>query len=254
MTKPFLGSSETTRVISFFIDDSSFGQYLAGLLDSDGCFFISKKNHISVEITLHETHVQTLFKIKKTLGFGTVSKRSKLKASRIRITKRVGVEKVIELVNGKLLTKEKQSQLIKVCSLLKSVPITTNTFSPQNAWFTGFFERKGFFSIENKYTLTVFVLQKKKDILECIQSGFHCGTISYENSWKGYKWCITDLKNLKKILEYFEKFPLFTFKKSDAITFKRLVLFKERKYHLNQSSHKPKIESLVNHFKKRKKI
>ena len=254
MIKKLLGSSETTRVISFFKDKEFFGHYLAGLLDSDGCFYISKKNHISIEITFHEKDVVTLFKLKKYLGFGIVSKRSHAKAYRIRIHKRLHVEKIVELVNGKLLTKEKHFQFIKVCFLLNVIPITNNSFSKKNAWFTGFFDGEGYFSIRNKYTLTLSISQKNKHILESIQNGFGCGHIYYDTSWNGYNWCITDLKNLKKFLEYFKIFPLLTLKNSDVVTFKRLVLFKERKYHLKNSFYKPNIDSLVKAFKKRKKI
>lgn len=254
MTNPFLGSSETTRVISFFKDDSSFGHYLAGLLDSYGCFYISKKNKISVEITLHEADVVTLFKLKKKLQFGIVSKRSKMKTYRIRINQKLGVVQIIELVNGKLLTQEKHLQLTKVCLLLNIVPITNNVLLKESPWFTGFFDGAGSFSIGNKYTLTLSVSQKTKDILELIQHTFDCGKINYDKFWDGHNWCITDLKNVSKMLDYFARFPLCTLKNSDAVTFKRLVLFKKRKYHFKESPYKTNIESLVRAFKKRKKI
>lgn len=64
------------------------------LIDSDGYFFISKKNHISIERTLHEKDVLTLFKSKQILGFKIVSKRSNTKAYRLRIHKKKQVEKV----------------------------------------------------------------------------------------------------------------------------------------------------------------
>lgn len=61
------------------LDD--FKNWLAGLIDSDGGFYISKKNYISCEITMHEKEVQTLYFLKEKLG-GSVSKREKTKAFR----------------------------------------------------------------------------------------------------------------------------------------------------------------------------
>jgi hypothetical protein len=77
-----LGSSETTRVTSYTEDNDQFGYWLAGLIDGDGSLLVSKENLPSIEITLHEEDVKTLYKIKYILGFGSVSKRSKVKAFR----------------------------------------------------------------------------------------------------------------------------------------------------------------------------
>jgi len=249
-----LGSSETTRVISYFSDSLNFGYYLAGLMDADGTIFISNKNSISIEITLHEKDVKTLYKLKSLLGFGIVSKRSNVKAYRIRINKTLAIEKFIHLINGKLLTKQKHRQLIKVCEILHLTPIINNSFSKDNAWFAGFFDGEGYFSIRNQYTLTLSLSQKDKNILQLICSNFDCGNIYYDKSWNGYSYCITDLNNLKKVLKYFSFFPLLTVKNCDLRTFHRLVLFKERKYHLKESQYKYKIDTLIKVFKNRKKI
>lgn len=41
-----VGTSETTRT-------SRFNEWLSGLIDGDGCLLISKKGHLSCEITVH---------------------------------------------------------------------------------------------------------------------------------------------------------------------------------------------------------
>ena len=67
-TNKLLEFSETTRVTSYFLDKFNFGHYLAGLMDADGTISITKKNYISIEITLAEKDVKTLYKIRKILG------------------------------------------------------------------------------------------------------------------------------------------------------------------------------------------
>lgn len=249
-----LGSSETTRVISYFTDQFNFAHYLAGLMDADGCISISKKNYISIEITLHDEDVKTLYKVREILGFGVVRKRVGVKAYRIRWSKRLGVQKIINLINGKLLTPQKRIQLSRALQILNIIPITGNSFTNQNAWLAGFFDGEGYFSIRNQYTLTLSVSQKEKEILLFIKEKFGCGNIDYDKSWDGYNYCITDLNHLKKFLQYFSTYPLLTVKNADFVTFRRLVLFKERKYHWKWNIHKAKIDRLISVFRKRKKI
>jgi len=246
-----LGSSETICVNSYSEDLDKFNYWLAGLIDGDGSLLIYKNGACSCEITLGEEDIKTLHKIKNKF-YGSITKRSKTKAYRWRIYKKIYLLKVIEAINNKLLTNEKHLQLIKICNKLNIEPKINNKFSNNNPWFSGFFDAEGYFSIRNKYTLTISVTQKSKDILENIKNGFGFGNIYYDISWKGYNYVVTDLTNIKLLLKYFEKFPLQTVKHIDYITFKRLVLFIERGYHLKNNPNKSKIDNLIKSFKKRK--
>lgn len=259
------GSSETTRDISDltlsksntndvndFNKDEDFNYWLAGLIDGDGTLSIYKNNAQVCEITLGEEDVKTLHKIKQKFH-GSVLKRSKVKAYRWRVSKKLYVTEVINSINGKLLTDSKRAQLIKVCNKLNIEPITNNKISKNNSWFTGFFDAEGYFSIRNNYTLTISVGQKSKEILEEIQKVFGVGNIYYDKSWNGYNYVITDLQGIKTMLAYFERYPLKTIKHPDFITIRRLVLFIERGYHLKNHPLKDRIDNLIKIFKNRKK-
>lgn len=260
------GSSETTRDISDLTlyksntndvndlnKDEDFNYWLAGLIDGDGTLSIYKSNAQVCEITLGEEDVKTLYKIKQRFH-GSVLKRSKVKAYRWRVSKKLYVTDVINSINGKLLTDSKRAQLIKVCNKLNIEPIINNKISKNNSWFTGFFDAEGYFSIRNNYTLTISVSQKSKEILEEIQKVFGVGNIYYDKSWNGYNYVITDLQGIKTMLAYFEKYPLKTIKHPDFITIRRLVLFIERGYHLKNHPLKYRIDNLIKIFKNRKKI
>ena len=249
-----LGSSETTRVISYSTDIYNFAHYLAGLIDADGTISISKKNYVSIEITLDMEDVKTLYKLKNLLGFGLVRKRTAAKAYRIRWNKREYVEKILHLINGKVLTTQKKTVILKALQIFNISPITGNTLDPQNAWFAGFFDGEGYFSIRNKYTYTLSVNQKERDILDLIKASFGCGNVYYDKSWDGYIYCITDLKSFKKVLQYFSIYPLLTVRNAYLFTFRRLVLFKERKYHWKSSIYKSNIDKLISVYRNRKKI
>lgn len=251
------GSSETTRVTSYSAfghDNIQFGYWLAGLIDGDGSLLVSKLGHPYIEITLHEEDVKTLYKIKDLTGVGCVTKRTNTKAYRIRFLNRHACITVINLINGKLLTSTKHLQLINICKVLNINPITNNTFSKDNAWFSGFFDAEGYITVRNKYTLTLSVAQKDRTILEQIQLGFNCGNIHYDKSWDGYNFNTTKRDYNLILLDYFYKFPLLTIKNVDLITFRRLLLFISRKYHHKDSPYKDRIDHLITLFKNRKKI
>jgi len=56
-----------------------FFNWLAGLIDGDGSLLVNKNGYATIEITLHERDVQTLYKIKDLLQ-GKVNSRVKTKA------------------------------------------------------------------------------------------------------------------------------------------------------------------------------
>lgn len=158
--------------------------------------------------------------------------------------------KLIGLINGKLLTPSKHSQLIKVSSFFNFKPVIDNSFIKNSSWFAGFFDAEGYFSIRNMYTLTLSVSQKDKEILEKIKSSFGVGKIYYDTSWKGYNYVVCSRKELDVFMEYFSKYPLKTL---DYISFRRLLLFLERNYHHQNHPNKVIIDNLIRLFKQRNK-
>jgi hypothetical protein len=114
------------------LEDNEFGYWLAGLIDSNGSLLVSNKGYTSCEITLYIREVQTLYKIKRVLG-GRIVKRSNAQAFRWRLHNKIGMLKLINLINGKLLLIKRQIQLIKVCEILDIIPITDNKLSSNNS-------------------------------------------------------------------------------------------------------------------------
>jgi len=57
--------------------------------------------------------------IQNTLGYGSVTKRTKVNAFRFRTTKQADTKNLIQRINGFLLTENKHIQLIKLCEFYK---------------------------------------------------------------------------------------------------------------------------------------
>jgi hypothetical protein len=88
-------------------NDAQFGHYLAGLIDGNG-HFSSKLNLVLV---FNSLDFSLAYYIKKRLGFGSVKKIKDKNALVLVIAAREGIEKVINLINGKIRTENKFNQI-----------------------------------------------------------------------------------------------------------------------------------------------
>lgn len=243
--KEFNSSSETKRIISF-------NEWLGGLIDADGCFYISKKNYLSCEITLSKREVVALFKIKKIFG-GKIEYRVKSNCYRWRLHKKELLIKFLKALNGNI--------YVKILKFREAFFLYINDeefifgdFMNSGAWFSGFMEGDGTFIIEanNNYSIFFCVSQKDKNILLLIKQKFG-GEIYYDKSWKGYTWRLFNKSELFYIFLYFTKYPLKSLKNSDILTLKRFFRWKLLKYHLDLDK-KKQLDHFLNLFQKRKKI
>jgi ubiquinol-cytochrome c reductase cytochrome b subunit len=214
-----------------------FAYWLAGLIDGDGSLLINKQGYGSFEVTLDLKDVTTLYYIKKTLGFGNVTKRIKVNAYRYRTAKKEYMLQLINLVNGKLLTSSKQQQLLKLCNHynIAYIPIEHDTslkIIQNTSWLAGFFDAEGFFNVMNNTTLAAHLSQKDRHILDQIHVALQIGHVRYDKGWKGYVFTISNKEGIRYLLKLFTTHKLHTQKCVHVHTFKRLLYFIDQKYHL----------------------
>ena len=77
----------------------SFNQWLAGLIDGDGYFILTKKVYSSCEITMDARDVKALYEIKHKYG-GTIKPISNANAVRYKLRHKKGLISLINDVNG----------------------------------------------------------------------------------------------------------------------------------------------------------
>ncbi len=213
-----------------------FGYWLAGLIDADGYLNVCNKNYTSCQITVGLSELSLLNLVKKNLG-GTISLRTKVNVYRWRLHNKKGMNILIQYINGKCILPSKKIQLENVCKILE-IPFNYNAdalFSINTYWVAGFFEAEGYFNV-NKITLqcSITVAQKTPELLENLKS-FFGGNVYYDKCWKKYLYSCSDKNCLNKWFIYFSQFPLKSRKNIDLVRFKRILLFKERKYHVSSN-------------------
>ena len=119
-------------------------------------------------------------------------------------------------------------------------------------WISGFTDGEGCFTIScinnpttrfGKQIFPEFVITqgaKSLKTLREIQEYFGCGSIvlnkRYDNHNEDiYRFCVRSIKELEeKIIPFFEKFPLKTYKRNDFLIFKKVIKNMSGKRHLKE--------------------
>jgi len=104
------------------ISDEKFGHYLAGLIDGDGYF--GKRGYLSITFFILDAPLACY--IKERLNYGIISKVKDKNVVELRISPKLGVEKIIYLINGKIITENKFNQINNILNLNKFINLKEN--------------------------------------------------------------------------------------------------------------------------------
>ncbi len=207
-----VGTSETTRVTQ----NNKFSEWLAGLIDGDGCFLESKKGYASLEITMELFDLRCLKFIQSRLG-GSLKLRSGSNAYRYRLHNRSGLINLINLVNGKIRHSKRLSQFHRLCQSLNLPILQPQTITINNGWFAGFFDADGTIVLQDSShsslktaktpQLSIRVVNKHMGDVEIFKQVFG-GNVYYDRSQNGYyQWSVQSKEDIIKMQEYFRNYP-----------------------------------------------
>jgi hypothetical protein len=200
------------------LNEEQFGHYLAGLIDGDG-HFNSKQQLV---IIFSSPDVKVAYYVKKRLGYGYVNKLKDKNAYLFIVSKKDGIIKVLNLINGKLRTVNKFNQ-VKNNILsnskyseqnLKFLINETNNF--YNHWIAGFSDADTSFQIKiinkkdrpkSEIKLNFQLNKKDTNVLLLIKKVFG-GNIGYSKSQDTYYYGSTSFGSARKVIKYFDTFHL----------------------------------------------
>lgn len=263
-----VGSSETTseKFLNFYKFDNKFIEWFIGFFEGDGSLYITPEGYLEFKITQSSNDVQVLFFIKKTLGFGSVQKQSKLSNTHyFRVRKKEHIFILINLLNGNLFLKKNKNKFnlwvnaynFKFNSSIIVIQCE-KLFSLESAWLMGFLEAEGCFtvtplcrSINYMQVKVRFILSQKneKEFFEVIQKNLG-GKLSYLKSYDG--WNLTlNLKEIIKIINYVKMNKMYSKKKIEYIRWLKIYNFVIAKKHINLEN-KDKLLKLYKNWKETK--
>lgn len=239
-----VGISETIRLLIFYnkknfistvhpIIDSNkrFNQWLAGLIDGNGCFQLSKKGYASLEITVEMRDKHCLYQIKQKFG-GNIKLKSGVNWLRYRLHHKSGLINIINAVNGEIRNPIRLIQLNKICNVYNINLIQPLNLTYYNGWLSGFFDSDGSIYL-NLLSDQVFISasQKNRFLLEILLP-LYGGKIYIMK--ESFKWCIYKKEDILKILDYFQYCPSRTKKFNRINSLDRYFELKILKAHISK--------------------
>ena len=256
--------------------DEAFGHYLAGLIDGDGT---SSKSRISIAFNVLDASLA--YYIKKRIGYGRVRKIECFDKNAIllTITKREGLEKVINLINGKLRVQFKidaiNKNIINAYSGSEARPfkikdeLHLNTSSDlDNHWLAGFLDADGSFQIKTlvssalgvasasphgsrrvEIRLYVQMDQESRRLLDLIKDKFG-GNIGYRKSKDSYYYSSTSFSSAKKFIWYLDRYHLLSSKHLNYLKWRKAYRLVQSQKHLTLEGQEKikKLQSSMNSF------
>ena len=225
-------------------NDNQFGHYLAGLIDGDGHF--SKQQQLV--IVFNSLDVSLAYYIKKQIGFGNMRKVKNKKAFLLIIGSKKGLERVINLINGKIRTKNKLDQICNnilkhkhFVELKNKIKFKLNLDKDlKNYWLAGFSDADASFKIKllnhtnrTEVRLNFQIDQKKIDTLILIKN-FLGGNIGYRKNQDTYYYGSTSFGSAKNVVDYFNSFHLLSSKYISYLKWRKAYLLIQDKKHLTE--------------------
>jgi len=192
--------------------NKKWNQWLAGLIDGEGSFYLTKKGYESLVITMGLRDLHALHIIKNVYG-GSVKLVSGEKAIRYSLRHKEGFLALVRDVNREIRNSYRLMQLNKICLKYDISTVLANKVIYSNGWLSGFLDSKGSIAI-NKTTgqVSITITQKTKEMLEYIVE-IYGGSIYIDRTSNNYKWYISKKENILNFIEYIKSHPSRSMKK-----------------------------------------
>lgn len=244
----------------------TWNDWLAGMTDGDGCFYINKKEKsISYEVTTHTMDKRILEDIKNKLKAGSVQPRSGSNSVRYRIKAKEVIHDILNRLNGRLYNKARLEQFKTACEMTgikqkQSPPL----LDKKSAYLAGLIDSDGTICItvskvkkedstvsknegkilrlknsrgNNQISLKVTSIDK--DNIQLLKDSYGFGIVYKEpkackavSTRPKYNWKITSPEDFSRLYELLKKCPLKGVKMHRIRLVSIYFTYKDRKYHL----------------------
>ena len=206
-----VGTSEIVRMFSSCLSskkeqgngdtDLKVRQWIAGVIDGDGNFHISKKGYVELSVVMEPRDIACLYKLKQRYG-GSVKATSHAKAVRFRLHNLKGILQVIKDINGLIQNPVRFAQFKKICKIYQ---VETNFKIPLNynsAYLSGLFDTDGSVYY-NKKSKQVFisVTQKGRELLDILVAVYGGVVRSSNKNATAFKWTVSKKNEVLSLID-----------------------------------------------------
>jgi NADH:ubiquinone oxidoreductase subunit 4 (subunit M) len=201
---------------------SSFYEWLAGVIDGDGYFNLSKKGTARLIITMDIRDQSALYEIKHKLG-GSIYTIAGANALKYQLTHKKGLITLLNNINGLIRNPTRMLQMNKLCIKYGIEFIYPKSLIFNNGWLSGFIDSDGsIYFNEESGQVFISISQKNSYLLEPLIHLYGGRVDILSPKVEAFKYIIYRKNELYYLIDhYFNKYPLRT-KKGN-----RLQLIKE---------------------------
>ena len=208
-----VGTSETVRMFSSCLcsnkdqikgnDDTDLKvrQWIAGVIDGDGNFHVSKKGYVELSVVMEPRDIACLYKMKQRYG-GSVKATSHAKAVRFRLHHMAGIKLVIKDVNSLIQNPVRYAQFKKVCELYSIETISPISLTYNSAYLSGLFDTDGSVYYNQK-SMQVFitVTQKGRELLDILVPIYGGVVRSSNKNATAFKWIVSKKSDVLSLID-----------------------------------------------------
>nr|YP_010003106.1 hypothetical protein JXX85_mgp15 [Ulva sp. TM708]AZP40150.1 hypothetical protein [Ulva sp. TM708] len=246
------------------IETQQWNTWLAGVIDGDGYFYISKAGSAQFELTTGVEDQRMLLSIQAEIG-GQVKSRAGAEAIRLRIHKKDLIINLLHRVNGHIRNPKRWPQFIMLCQHFGIHAIPAQPLTDNCCYIAGLFDADGSIlisvskasanhsilpGVQGKRTrlthskgynqLTIKITSSFKDYLVEIQQALGFGSIVEQGANKltrnprvVYYWYCSNREHCLRWQMYINKCCLRSSKQKRMLLLAKYFEIKEKKYHLS---------------------
>jgi hypothetical protein len=210
---------------SYSNTSQEFDEWLSGLIDGDGKFFVSKKGYANFKIVMDKQDKLALYTLKHKFGGSIKEISSGLK---YKLAHKEGLIKLVNSVNGLIRNPTKMLQLDKVCKLYGIKFEESKPLTYYNGWFSGFIDSDGSIYYDEKSDqLILSVTQKNKYLLDPLIK-LYSGRIKITDSRQAFQYSIYRKQEILNIIDnYLIRYPLMSNKRNKVSLIKKFYEVKK---------------------------
>lgn len=215
-------------------ENLAFREWLAGLIDGDGYFLLSKNGYNSCEITMDARDKKVLYLIQHKYG-GSVKQISNAYAFKYKLRNKSGLIALINDINGLIRNPTRLLQMNKLCIKFNIELKYPNNLTFNNGWLSGFIDSDGsIYYSESSGQVFISASQKNKYLLEPLIH-IYGGRVDISSpKIEAFKYVVYRKAELFNLIDnYFSKYPLRTEKMKRVNLIKQFYLLR-----LNKKSEK----------------
>ena len=213
---------EVVNNITTDLNTAKFNEWLAGLIDGDGYFLLTKKGYVSCEICMDARDKKALYLILHKYG-GSIKSVSGAKAYKYKLRNKKGLLHLINDINGLIRNPIRLLQMNKLCNKYEILIKYPKALTYSNGWLSGFIDSDGSVYLNEKSgQIFISITQKNRFLLEPLVSLYGGRIDILSPKIEAFKYVIYRKNELYSLIDnYFSKYPLKTEK------FKRVCLIKQ---------------------------